>query len=455
VSERKLFGTDGVRGKANIHPMTGEVAMKLGRAVTYYFQQKSSAKKDEPLIILGKDTRLSCYMLEQAFSAGVCSQGGRVILTGPLPTPGVAFVTQSMRADAGVVISASHNPYTDNGIKLFDANGYKLPDLVELELEKMIESPDMIPTPTNDSLGRAKRLDEVFGRYIVHTKSAFSQKYDLEEMRIVLDCANGAGYRVGPMIFEELGAEVITLGVSPNGRNINLDCGSLYPGQCQEMVLQYRADLGICLDGDADRVIISDSSGKVVDGDQLIGLCARFLLDQGLISKGDEVVGTVMTNFGLERYLEEIGLKLHRTNVGDRYIIERMRQHGSVLGGEPSGHIIFKQHSTTGDGILAALKIMESMHYYGKDVRSLVDEIKLYPNILINVQVQRKPPLAECAALQQALREASEILGSGGRHLLRYSGTENLLRVMVESDDPEIARQVSERLVEVVQEELK
>jgi len=376
MSGRKFFGTDGIRGKANIYPMTGEVAFVLGRAVTSYFQKNFSKK---PLIIIGKDTRLSCYMLEQAFSAGVCSQGGRAILTGPLPTPGVAFVTQSMRADAGVMISASHNSFEDNGIKIFDRTGHKLPDEIELELEKMLIDPSLIPQKIGDELGNAKRLDEVIGRYIVHTKAALSPQYSLEGLRIVVDGANGAGYKLAPVVFEELGAEVISLGNTPNGTNINKACGALHPQMCAENVKKYRADLGVCLDGDGDRLTIVDSSGEVIHGDKLIGLCGKFLKDNQEIGPTNEVVGTVMSNFGLEYYLKENGLKFTRTQVGDRYIVEHMRQSGALFGGEPSGHLVFKKYSTTGDGILAALKVIESIKFYDRDLSELSKEIELFP----------------------------------------------------------------------------
>jgi phosphoglucosamine mutase len=319
MSGRKLFGTDGIRGKANTYPMTGEVAFVLGRAVTSYFQQNFSKK---PLIIIGKDTRLSCYMLEQAFSAGVCSQGGKAILTGPLPTPGVAFVTQSMRADAGVMISASHNSFEDNGIKIFDRTGHKLPDEIELELERMVLDPSLISVRSGDQLGNAKRLDEVIGRYIVHTKAALSPQYSLEGLRIVVDGANGAGYKLAPIVFEELGAEVIPMGNTPNGININKNCGALHPQLCADAVIKYRADLGVCLDGDGDRLTIVDGNGDVIHGDKLIGLCGKFLKDNNEIGPTNEVVGTVMSNFGLEYYLQQQGLTFTRTQVGDRYIVE-------------------------------------------------------------------------------------------------------------------------------------
>jgi phosphoglucosamine mutase len=450
MSERKLFGTDGIRGKANVYPMTGEVAFSLGRAVVHYFQSLHKVEISKPLIIVGKDTRLSCYMLEQAFSAGVCSQGGEVILTGPLPTPGVAFVTKSMRAVAGVMISASHNPYYDNGIKIFDSQGFKLPDRAELLIEEMILNHEKMPIKTNGDLGNAKRLREVFGRYLVHCKAALDEKFDLEGMRIVLDCANGAGYKVSPMMFQELGAEVFTLGVSPNGTNINFECGSQYPEKSTDLVKRYRADLGICLDGDADRCLIVDDQGAVVDGDRLIGLFAKLLLDQGVLKKGDTVVGTIMSNLGLEHYLKGLGLNFHRTKVGDRYITEYMREGGSILGGEPSGHIIFRQHATTGDGSLAALKAVECLRYYQKPISELIKDIKLYPQLLKNARVSHKPKLEDIPEIQTALKDAEKQLGEKGRIVLRYSGTESKIRVMVEGDDGPLVEKVCEKLTNVV-----
>jgi phosphoglucosamine mutase len=451
--DRKLFGTDGIRGKANEFPMTCEVATALGRAVTHYFQKHKSRHK-RPLIIVGKDTRLSCYMLEQAFASGVCSQGGEVILTGPLPTPAVAFVTKSMRADAGVMISASHNKFTDNGIKIFDHKGNKLPDSVELELENLINNPELLPSKQGAELGRAERLKEVFGRYVVHVKSAFPSKYDLEGLRVVLDCANGAGYKVGPMIFKELGAEIIPIGVDPNGKNINFECGSLHPSHAVSMVEKYRADIGICLDGDADRVSVVDEKGKIIHGDRLIGLYAKLLLDQGHLKPGDEVVGTVMSNLGLEVYLKSLGLKFHRTKVGDRYIIEQMYKGSALLGGEPSGHIIFKEHSTTGDGILSALKAIEAMRFYNKSLSELTDDIPLYPQQLKNVSISKKEPFGNLPVVQKALKEAETALGSRGRVLLRYSGTENLARVMVEGEKEELVKKHCEHLADVVADSL-
>ncbi len=452
MSERKLFGTDGIRGMANVYPMTPEIATSLGRAVTHFFQSKHENRK--PLIIVGKDTRLSCYMFEQAFAAGVCSQGGEVILTGPLPTPGIAFVTHSMRADAGVMISASHNKFSDNGIKIFDRHGNKLPDAVEIELEKLTLNPELMSTKVGDELGNAKRLKEVFGRYIVHVKSALDSNCDLEGMRIVLDCANGAGYKVTPMMLSELGAEILAMGVEPNGQNINLNCGSLHPEEACENVKTYRADLGICLDGDADRVTMIDEEGHIVEGDKLIGLFAKYLLDRGEIKQGDTVVGTVMTNLGLELYLKSLGLKLHRTKVGDRYILEYMKKNKCLLGGEPSGHVIFGAHSTTGDGSLAALKAIEATKYYKKSLKELAEQVKLFPQVIKNAIVNNKVPLETVPPLQSTMKKVTETLGEKGRILVRYSGTEPLARVMVEGEDYEEVNQLCEELVDVVSKEL-
>lgn len=451
MSGRKLFGTDGIRGKANTYPMTGEVAFVLGRAVTSYFQKNFSKK---PLIIIGKDTRLSCYMLEQAFSAGVCSQGGRAILTGPLPTPGVAFVTQSMRADAGVMISASHNSFEDNGIKIFDRTGHKLPDEIELELEKMVLDATLIPQKSGEELGNAKRLDEVIGRYIVHTKAALSPQYSLEGLRIVVDGANGAAYKLAPVVFEELGAEVIPLGNTPNGININKACGALHPQLCAENVRKYRADLGVCLDGDGDRLTIVDSNGDVIHGDKLIGLCGKFLKDNQEIGPTNEVVGTVMSNFGLEFYLKEHNLNFIRTQVGDRYIVEHMRQSGALFGGEPSGHLVFKKYSTTGDGILAALKVIESIKFYDKDLSELAREIELFPQEMKNVHVQKRVPFEEVPEIKKAMEDAETKLGKEGRILLRYSGTEALARVMVEGRDQRLVNSLCSELTDVVKKSL-
>lgn len=453
TKERVLFGTDGIRGKANQYPMTGEVAFALGRAVTHYFQYNLK-KHSGPVIVIGKDTRRSCYMLEQALSAGVCAQGGRVVLTGPLPTPGVAFVTASMRADAGVMISASHNSYEDNGIKIFAPGGLKLPDKTELELEKLILDQSIMPTKLGPDLGSAKRLDEVFGRYIVHLKQALPREYDMEGLKVVLDCANGAGYKVSPLVFNELGAELITNGVEPNGININLDCGSLHPKRVQQLVLENKADLGICLDGDADRLVVIDEKGEVVHGDSLIALFAKLLLDRGELKKGDTVVGTVMSNLGLERYIESLGLKFVRTDVGDRYVLNQMKNADLALGGETSGHIIFSRHATTGDGTLAAIKLVECMSFYDKKVSQLVSGVSMFPQLVKSAPVAKMPPLEEVLSLQKAVRAAEDKVGGNGRVVLRYSGTEPLARVMVEGENSDVVSSTCDDLLATITKEL-
>lgn len=432
---RKLFGTDGIRGKANIYPMTGEIAMALGRAVTSYFQ-KSSGRK-QPIIVIGKDTRRSCYMIEQAFCSGVCSQGGKAILTGPLPTPGVAFVTESMRANAGVMISASHNSFEDNGIKIFDETGHKLPDEVELELEDLIFHPEKLEVPTGEMIGKAQTLDEAIGRYIVHTKSAFKVKNSLEDLKIVVDCANGAAYKIGAMIFEELGAQVKTIGTTPNGININDKCGATYPATCAKLAKKFESDFGFCFDGDADRLIVIDDQHQVVHGDKLIGLLAKYLHETNQLGGTKEIVGTVMSNIGLELYIKSLGLEFYRAQVGDRYIIDRMRVGSSVFGGEPSGHIIHKLHSSTGDGLVAAIKTVECVKHYNRPLSELIEEIKLFPQKLVNINVQKRIPFEELPGVSELVRQCEQALGDSGRVLLRYSGTELKARVMIEAPDHE------------------
>ena len=456
---RQLFGTDGIRGKANIYPMTGEVAMALGRAVTYYFQSSNQhlpeSLRKKPIIVIGKDTRLSCYMLEQAIAAGVCSQGGRAILTGPLPTAGVAFVTKSMRADAGIMISASHNPFYDNGIKIFDRAGRKLPDSVETQLEELILDQSKIDTKVHEFLGNAKRLDEAVGRYVVQTKNAFSTNESLQGLRLVVDCAHGAAYKVAPLIFEELGAEVIPLGINPNGININDQCGALHPGNCSRAVSTYRADLGICLDGDADRLVVVDDTGKIVEGDQLIALLAKYLLDTKQIDKSKPIVGTVMTNMAAELFLKNLGLNFRRSKVGDRYVIELMEETGAVFGGEPSGHLIFHNFSTTGDGIVAALKTLECLRFYKKPLSELISGIELFPQVIKNVKVAKRVQLEENTVIQTDIRYAEEKLKKDGRILLRYSGTEPLVRVMVEGKNSQLVHDLCDRLCRTVKNQLE
>ena len=469
---QKLFGTDGIRGLANQFPMTGEIAMAVGRAVAYVLRTNptSVVKSSIPVglkplestkpvrrakIVVGKDTRLSGYMIEHALASGVCSMGADVILIGPLPTPGVAFVTQSMRADAGVMISASHNPYDDNGIKVFSADGYKLPDEVEAEIERLVFSNELDKDrPTADLVGKAYRIDDVHGRYLVFLKSLFPKDLDLLGLRIVLDCANGAAYKVAPLVFEELGAEVIKRGVSPDGLNINDKCGALFPEAIAGAAVKYRADIGISLDGDGDRCILSDENGEIVDGDQIIGLCAIEMAREQTLKK-NTVVTTPMSNYGLELTLREHGISMVRAQVGDRYVVDTMRKNGLNLGGEQSGHIVFLDQSTTGDGIVAALKVLEAMRRTGKPLSELKRAIKLFPQVREDVKVSRKEPFENFPEISKAIATAQATLKDKGRVFVRYSGTESLARVMVEGEDLQQIQSLAKGIAHSVQKALK
>jgi phosphoglucosamine mutase len=426
---RKLFGTDGVRGQANVEPMTVETAMRLGQAVALIFSRRSGRSGR---VVIGKDTRLSGYMFENALAAGVMCMGSDVMLVGPLPTPGIAHLTASMRADAGVVISASHNPYTDNGIKIFAADGFKLPDDMELEIERLMLSSDLQHgRPGGERVGRARRIDDAGGRYVAFCKQTFPSDLTLEGMRLAVDCAHGASYKVAPLVFEELGAEVFTLGDDPDGRNINYRTGALYPQGMCEAVRTYRADIGIALDGDADRIICADHTGTVVDGDELMAISATRMLATGRL-KHDTLVTTVMSNIGLERAVERAGGRLLRTRVGDRYVVEEMRTGGYCLGGEQSGHLIYLDHMTTGDGIIAALQVLAVMKREGKPLADLRQVMTRYPQVIKNVPVRAKPPLESLEAVTAAIHAVEGKLGQEGRVLVRYSGTEMTVRVMVE-----------------------
>ncbi|HEU5360250.1 MAG TPA: phosphoglucosamine mutase, partial [Candidatus Deferrimicrobiaceae bacterium] len=429
---RKLFGTDGVRGVANNEPMTVETAMALGQAVAYSFRNHAGRHK----IVIGKDTRLSGYMFETALAAGICSMGGDVMLVGPLPTPGIAFLTHSMRADAGVVISASHNPYQDNGIKFFGRDGFKLADGIEAKIEMLMLGDQLKEMrPPSPQIGRAHRIDDATGRYIVYLKNTFPGHLSLEGLKIVIDCANGAAYRIAPQVFHELGADVIPLGVSPNGLNINEKCGSLFPELVSAKVQETRADLGISLDGDADRVIVVDHKGEVVDGDRIMAVCAENLARRKKLKK-NTVVATVMSNIGLELFLKERKIKMVRAPVGDRYVVEAMRAGGYNFGGEQSGHLIFLDHATTGDGILAALQLLAVMVESGKRLADLGKKMVTLPQILLNLKLKERVPLENLPGFQKALAEFEKKLGKKGRILVRYSGTEPVLRIMVEGEDP-------------------
>ena len=448
---RKLFGTDGVRGTANTHPMTAEVALSLGQAIAHVFRGSGSGRHR---ILIGKDTRLSGYMFEDALAAGICSMGVDVIHVGPIPTPALAFLTSDMRCDAGVMITASHNPYQDNGIKFFGRDGFKLPDEIELEIEELLSSGRLAQhRAPADEIGRATRIDDVEGRYVVFLKRTFPRDTTLDGIRVVLDCANGAAYKVGPTVLRELGAEVFTLGVSPNGRNINEDCGSLHPQNTVARVREVRADVGIAVDGDADRVMIVDERGEVLDGDVVIALCARHLIDRGAL-KGGGVVTTVMSNLGLEEELAEKGVRLIRTQVGDRYVVEAMREGGYNLGGEQSGHVIFLDHTTTGDGLMTALQVLAIMAREGVPLSLLAAGFNRYPQAMVNVGVSQKRPLEELPTLQAAIEDVEAKLDGKGRVLIRYSGTELKARVMVEGRDGAEVHQFAAELASVLKRAL-
>ena len=428
---RKLFGTDGVRGVANNDPMTVENALALGQAVAHIFRNNGGRHK----VVIGKDTRLSGYMFETAIAAGICAMGGDVLLVGPLPTPGIAFLTHSMRADAGVVISASHNPYQDNGIKFFGRDGFKLPDQLEERIEEIMFGDHLRESrPPSPQIGKAQRIDDATGRYIVYLKNTFPSHLSLDGLRIVVDCANGAAYRIAPQVFQELGAEVISIGVSPNGLNINENCGSLFPEVVSAKVREHRADLGISLDGDADRVIVVDHNGDVLNGDRIMAICAEEMVRTRKLRK-NTVVATVMSNIGLELFLKERKVRLVRSQVGDRYVVETMRANGYNFGGEQSGHLIFLDHATTGDGVLAALQLLAVMIGSGKRVADLGKELVAYPQVLLNIKLKHRVPLENMKGFQKARAEFEKKLGSRGRILVRYSGTEPVLRIMAEGDN--------------------
>lgn len=426
---RKIFGTDGIRGVANLEPMTVKTATRLGQAVALMFSRRAGRSGR---IVIGKDTRLSCYMFENALAAGIMSMGADVMIVGPLPTPGIAHITSSMRADAGLVISASHNPYTDNGIKIFAANGFKLPDEQEAEIEGLMESGELDASrPGADAVGRARRIDDAIGRYVAFCKQTFPTHQTLDGTRLVVDTANGAAYKVAPLVFRELGAEVFTIGDEPDGRNINHRTGALHPESMCEAVRIYRADLGIALDGDADRVICADERGDVVDGDELMAICATRMLAAGTLHH-DTLVTTVMSNIGLQRAMEAAGGNMLRTQVGDRYVVEAMRRGGYNLGGEQSGHLIFLDHMTTGDGIIATLQILAIMKRESRPLSALRTAMTRYPQVLKNLLVGAKTPLDEMPSVTAAIKSAEDKLGDDGRVLVRYSGTEMKVRVMVE-----------------------
>jgi len=447
----RLFGTDGVRSLANKPPMDSDTVLKLGQALAHYISRDGGKHKK---ILIGKDTRISGYMLEYALVSGICSMGVNAQLVGPLPTPGIAFMTRGMRADAGIMISASHNSFEDNGIKIFGPDGFKLPDKLEDEIERLMFSPELETLKAKPAeIGKAVRIDDAAGRYVAYLKGCFHRKFKLDGKKIVLDTANGAAHKVAPMVFRELGAEVILVGDEPNGININKGVGSLYPENIVPLVAQHNADIGISLDGDADRVIIVDERGKVVDGDQFLATLAVHFKERGELTNNG-VVGTVMSNLGLELFLKEHDIDFIRTDVGDRYVLERMVADDYNIGGEQSGHFIVLDYNTTGDGIFAALMFMSIMDETGKSVSQLTGRMKPLPQVLINIKVSSKPPLEVLDKVQAEMKAAKAALGDTGRFLVRYSGTENKARVMVEAQDEELCKAIAERLADAIRLEL-
>lgn len=447
TAKRRLFGTDGIRGVANTEPMTAELALQVGMAVAHMVRNGNHRHK----IVVGKDTRLSGYMLENALAAGICSMGVDVLMVGPLSTPGIAFVTQSMRADAGAVISASHNPFQDNGIKFFARDGFKLPDAVELQIEELIfgKGLDRLRAQSRD-VGRATRIDDAQGRYIVFAKNTFPRELSLEGMKVVVDCANGAAYKVAPLVFEELGAQVIRLNVNPDGTNINEGCGALHPEGMARAVLEHGARIGIALDGDADRVIVVDEKGETVDGDAIMAICAQHLALQKKLAH-DTLVATIMSNMGLDVAMNRLCISVERTQVGDRYVVEHMRKNGLNFGGEQSGHLIFLDHTTTGDGVIAALELLTVMLRSGKPLSELKKLFEPFPQTLVNVPIQRRKELSELPLVNKAVKAAEKKLGRDGRVLVRFSGTELKARVLIEG----VNRDVNEALAQDIADALK
>ncbi|NOD33804.1 MULTISPECIES: phosphoglucosamine mutase [unclassified Ruegeria] len=442
---RKLFGTDGVRGTANTHPMTAEMALRIGAAVGRYFRRDATGVHR---VVIGKDTRLSGYMLENALTAGLTSTGMNVLLLGPVPTPAVGLMTRSMRADLGVMISASHNPAEDNGIKFFGPDGYKLSDQAEIEIEKLID--EGVRPAQAQNIGRARRVDDARFRYGERVKSSLPRDVSLDGLKVVIDCANGAAHRTAPEVLWELGADVIPVGVAPNGKNINLNCGSTKPQLAAETVVAHGADVGICLDGDADRVVVVDETGQVADGDQLMALLATAWKKSDQL-KGDALVATVMSNLGLERHLTGQGLRLERTAVGDRYVVERMREGGFNLGGEQSGHIVMSDYATTGDGLMAGLHFLAEMVLSGRKASDLSKQFETVPQLLKNVRYASGQTPLEVQSVQAAIADAEARLNGQGRLLIRKSGTEPLIRVMAECEDDRLLTQVVDSIVAEVE----
>lgn len=449
-SNINIFGTDGVRGFANEAPMTVEIALALGRAAGKLFRKDSRKHR----IVIGKDTRISCYMFENALIAGLCSMGVDTLMLGPFPTPGVAFLTRAYRADAGIVISASHNPYYDNGIKFFSPDGFKLPDEWEMEMERLVRENNFSAwLPESDALGKNSKVSDAHGRYIEFAKATYPKHLTLRSIRIALDCANGAVWRVAPYIFEELDATVFVYGNNPNGLNINDGCGALHPEFIRNGVLDKSCDVGIALDGDGDRLIMVDEKGNIIDGDTILAICARDMKKHGLL-KNNRVVGTVMSNFGFVKAMKEEGIEVILSAVGDRHVVHEMIKNDCNLGGEQSGHFIFLDHNTTGDGLVSALQVLRIMVETGSKLSDLAKIVKKCPQVLINVPIKEKTPLDRLSGTQKAIREGEKKLGENGRILVRYSGTEKICRVMTEGFDEALVRRVADDIVGEVKKEI-
>jgi phosphoglucosamine mutase len=456
-SPKKIFGTDGVRGTANIEPVTAETALKLGRAAGHVFKNLETKSRDRGRhkIVLGKDTRLSGYMLENAISSGILSMGVDVLFIGPLPTPGVAYVTRSLRADAGIVITASHNPYDDNGIKFFRPDGYKLDDKIEHEIEHLVFSGEIESIrPTAEDIGKAVRIDDALGRYIEQAKASLPRGMTLEGMRIVVDCAHGAGYKSTPCVLRELGADVIVYGNQPDGKNINKECGSMHPKLICQKVWEYRADVGIAHDGDADRVLLCDEKGALIDGDDILAVAALDMLAEGTLAQ-KTVVSTVMSNAGLDAAIQAAGGRVVRTTVGDKNVIDEMLRHGFNLGGEQSGHLIFRDYSTTGDGLVAALQVLRIMRAKETPLSKLVQCWTRFPQLVTNIVVREKRPFEQIDNVPALLADAeSELKGQGGRILLRYSGTEPKARLLLEGRDNATLEKWSQKIAEALKRQV-
>jgi phosphoglucosamine mutase len=447
----RLFGTDGIRGKVNKYPITPEVALRVGMAAALVLKKEHHGRN---MVLIGKDTRLSGYMIESALTSGICSMGMNVTLVGPLPTPGIAFLTRALRIDAGVVISASHNPFYDNGIKFFSHDGFKLPDEIESRIEELVKD-DLLERrrAKGEEVGKAFRLDDATGRYIEYIKSTLKKGVTFEGLKVVVDCANGSAYKTTPWLLRELGADVVSINDSPNGRNINEGCGSLHMEEVIRKVLQTKADIGIAHDGDADRVLICDEKGRIVDGDQIMGMCAAEMHAAGSLHH-DTVVATVMSNIGLELFLKKIGITLVRTKVGDRYVVEMMQQEGYNFGGEQSGHIIFLDHNTTGDGPITAVQVLNLMKTKDLPLSKLAARIKLFPQILINVEIEKRQDVHSVPQIGKAVRHAEELLRGKGRVLVRPSGTEPKIRVMLEGEDQKMITRLGRDIAKVIKEKM-